>query len=116
MTVLPQPEFIRESVTVWDWTLGDAIHAVHLSGIELTNAVPVNGCAILFHVVRDVDDNLISPASLIKHQYPSPAGLISQLTSIKGPGYTFSRVPLKTFPNDLMTPSALISTSSVVRW
>ena len=67
VAVLPKPESVRESMTIRNWALRDAIDSVHLSGIELTDAVPVDSGAILLHLVCDMNDNLISPASLKRH-------------------------------------------------
>lgn len=51
--VLRRVEDIAEAITWRNRTLSDAIDTIHVHGLVLTNAVPVNTCAIPLHTVYD---------------------------------------------------------------
>lgn len=64
MSVLPRSELVRVFLAIRDWTLSDAVDAVHVVAVKLTEAVPVDGSPIVAILVSDMDDNLITPAGL----------------------------------------------------
>lgn len=51
--VLRRVEDIAEAITWCNRTLSDAVDAVHVHGLVLTNTVPVDTCAIPLHTVDD---------------------------------------------------------------
>jgi hypothetical protein len=54
-------ETVLASLSRGNRALCDARYAVVLTAVELTDTVPVNACAIVFHAVLDIDDNCITP-------------------------------------------------------
>lgn len=64
MPVLQCFELIGERITFGNRTLRYTVHTVHLHRIQLTDAMPVNRCAVGVVVVLDVDHKLIAPACL----------------------------------------------------
>ena len=64
VAVLHGREVVGKGVTRGDGALGDAVDAVHLVGIELSDSMPVDSRAIVRYSVGDVDDYLVAPASL----------------------------------------------------
>lgn len=63
MSVLERTELVSERVPFRDRTLCNAVDTIHLHGVELAYAMPVDGCPILIIVVLDVDFQLVAPAS-----------------------------------------------------
>jgi len=47
-----------------DRTLSDSVYSVHLVRAKLTDAVPMNGSTQIGDLVRDVDDQVVSPTHL----------------------------------------------------
>lgn len=63
MPVLQRLELISEGVPLGDRALRDAVDTVHLHGVQLTDTMPVNRCAIGIVVVFDMNDNIVTPTS-----------------------------------------------------
>lgn len=55
---------IGESAPWCDGALGDSIHTVHVHGVELPNAVPMNAGAAVRIEITDMDLDSIAPACL----------------------------------------------------
>ncbi len=64
MAVLRCCEVVDVLVSARDWTLGDAVDAVHLIGAQLSDAMPMDRRAVVAVVVLHVDDDLVTPAGL----------------------------------------------------
>lgn len=62
--VLERPELIGERVAQGNRALRDPIHTIHLHGVQLTDAMPVDGCPVSIVVVLDVNLQLIAPTRL----------------------------------------------------
>ena len=63
---------ICEAIPRRDWTLGDAVDAVHMHGVELTNTVPVNTGTVVLQMVVDINNHLLfTRLALIHHRRSS---------------------------------------------
>lgn len=59
--VLSGNEFVSFSHAGRNWTLGEAVSPIVLIGIELTEPVPMNTCAVMRHVVVHDDPYPVTP-------------------------------------------------------
>lgn len=59
-------EGVAESLSLHDGALGDHGDSVHPGGVALSDAVPVDTCALTGHLVLHIHDNLITFADLGK--------------------------------------------------
>lgn len=64
MAILQGLEFVGEGIALGNRALCDAVHAVHLVGVELGDSMPMDGGAVLLVVVLHVDNKLVAPARL----------------------------------------------------
>ena len=84
MAVLECPELVSKHISPSNRALRNAIDTIHLIRVQLADAVPVDSRAILIIIVPDMDDELVTPASL--NQRPGklfvedlPAGLLKSV-------------------------------------
>lgn len=63
-SVLESAKLVGECVVWSDWALGDAIDAVHLHCVLLSESVPVDRGTVVLELVRDGDSDSVSPACL----------------------------------------------------
>jgi hypothetical protein len=64
MAILQGLKLVSKSVVIRNRTLSNAIHSVHLIGVELPDAMPVYRSPVFLVQIGDVDDELITPARL----------------------------------------------------
>ena len=61
-TVLGHPELVSEAVASGDWALGDAVDAVVLKRVKLPDAMPMDGSAVVLHIIVHCDLEPVAPA------------------------------------------------------
>jgi hypothetical protein len=62
-SILSGSEFVGQAVAGGNWTLCYTWNTVVFSRVQLTNTVPMNGSSIKLEVVRDMNDEVVSPVS-----------------------------------------------------
>lgn len=68
MAVLQGAELVSKLISFGNWALSDAVDTIHLVRKQLTNTMPMYCGSVLVIVILDVNDQLITPASL--YQWP----------------------------------------------
>lgn len=62
--VLSDSKLVRIVISRSNWALSDGVDSVMFEGVEESDPMPVNGCAIIFQMVFDGDFYPVTPASL----------------------------------------------------
>ena len=80
-TILSCVPLVDERVSRGNWTLSNAIHAVHMHCLVLPDSVPVDTGTIIGQTIDDSDLDYVSPTGL---QPRSRICIIEQLSFVEG--------------------------------